>query len=96
MQSRELIAWNLRKYRVTKGFSQEGLALEAGIARTYVSRLERGLENPTIGLLDQVASTLGISTISLLAPRIPGEKQAGSIKAGRKPTRKKLQRKRRT
>jgi transcriptional regulator with XRE-family HTH domain len=35
--------------------SQENLAVDAGVDRTYVSRLERGLENPTVGILDQLA-----------------------------------------
>jgi transcriptional regulator with XRE-family HTH domain len=38
--------------------SQENLAVDAGIDRTYVSRLERGLENPTITVLEQLAEAL--------------------------------------
>lgn len=32
------------------GLSQEGLALEAEIDRSYMSRLERGIENPTVAV----------------------------------------------
>jgi transcriptional regulator with XRE-family HTH domain len=50
MNARALVARNLRRLRVRKGLSQEILAVDARIDRTYVSRLERGLENPTVAL----------------------------------------------
>jgi transcriptional regulator with XRE-family HTH domain len=57
MKAQALVAWNLRRLRVGRGFSLENLAVDAGIDRTYVSRLERGLENPTVGVLEAVIST---------------------------------------
>lgn len=85
MDSRDLVAWNLRKLRVAKGFSQEGLGLEAGVARTYVSRLERQLENPTVDVLDRLSRALAVKTIDLFKPRLPGEKRSPGLPAGRKP-----------
>ena len=85
MDSRDLVAWNLRKLRVAKGLSQERLGLEAAIARTYVSRLERGLENPTVGVLDRLAKALAVKTVELLKPRVPGERRSPGLVAGRKP-----------
>ena len=41
MNGRELISWNMRRLRGEKGISQERLANESGVDRTYVSRLER-------------------------------------------------------
>jgi predicted transcriptional regulator len=41
MHIREVFARNLRKARNAKGLSQEALAYEAGIDRTYISALER-------------------------------------------------------
>jgi transcriptional regulator with XRE-family HTH domain len=41
--------------RVAQALSQEMLAVDAGIDRTYVSRLERGLENPTVTVLEKLA-----------------------------------------
>jgi predicted transcriptional regulator len=46
-----LVAGNIRRLRAAKGLSQEVLAMDAEIDRTYVSRLERGLENPTVAVL---------------------------------------------
>jgi DNA-binding XRE family transcriptional regulator len=47
-------------YRVERGLSQEKLAVDAQIDRTFVSSLERGLENPTVSVLDKLASALSI------------------------------------
>jgi transcriptional regulator with XRE-family HTH domain len=49
MNGRKLVAWNLRRLRVRQGLSQEKLAADAGVDRAYMSRLERELENPTVG-----------------------------------------------
>ena len=50
----------LRQLRVKKGLSQEGLALEAGLDRTFVSMLERGLRQPSLSSLFAIASALRI------------------------------------
>jgi transcriptional regulator with XRE-family HTH domain len=41
--------------RVAQALSQQMLAVDAGIDRTYVSRLERGLEDPTVTVLEKLA-----------------------------------------
>ena len=50
----------LREARVATGKSQEQLALEAGLDRTYVSLLERGLKSPTLRTLFKLAGILGV------------------------------------
>ena len=50
----------LRKLRVEKGLSQEALALESGLDRTFVSMLERGLRQPTLSSLFALAEALQI------------------------------------
>jgi transcriptional regulator with XRE-family HTH domain len=60
MDGRKLAAWNLRRLRVARKVSQEALAAEADVDRSYVGRLERGLENPTIGVLDKLAAALSV------------------------------------
>jgi len=72
MGSRQLIARNIRAIRLSKRISQEVLALEAEIDRSYVSGLERGLENPTVDLLDKLAEALAVKTIEFFA-RPPSE-----------------------
>jgi len=66
MDIRTRLARNLRTLRKEKGWSQEAFADEAGIHRTYVSDLERGARNPTIMLVDKLASALGVKAGRLL------------------------------
>jgi transcriptional regulator with XRE-family HTH domain len=58
MKVQTVVARNVRRLRVSKQLSQEALAVDAGIDRTYVSRLERGLENPTVRVLEGLAAAL--------------------------------------
>ena len=60
---RKRIAWNIRYFRVKLGLSQIQLAADSNIDTSYISRLERGLENPTIRTLDRIAKALGVSTV---------------------------------
>lgn len=46
----QLLGANVRHHRRLKGMSQEQLTLEAGMERSYVSDLERGTRNPSVGL----------------------------------------------
>lgn len=54
--------------RLKAGLSQEALALETGIERSYISRLERGLSQPTLLALLKLAKGLGCETAELLGP----------------------------
>ena len=58
MKAEALVARNIRRLRVARELSQEMLAVDAGIDRTYVSRLERGLVNPSVAVLDKLARAL--------------------------------------
>ncbi len=87
MKAQALVAHNLRKLRVRRGISQENLAVDASIDRTYVSRLERGLENPTVMILDKLAGALEAEISDFFAKPRPGEKFPASLPAGRKPGR---------
>ncbi|MBK5233094.1 MAG: helix-turn-helix transcriptional regulator [Thermoleophilia bacterium] len=57
----------VREIRLAKGFSQEQLALESGLDRTYVGGVERGERNPSYGSLLKLAKALGISPSEILA-----------------------------
>ncbi|MGC4409966.1 XRE family transcriptional regulator (plasmid) [Rhizobium rosettiformans] len=60
MDTRKTIGWNVRLLRVELGLSQERLALETDIDRSYVGRIERGTENVTVAALDAIARALGV------------------------------------
>ncbi|WAW10985.1 helix-turn-helix domain-containing protein [Oxalobacter vibrioformis] len=56
----------LRDKRLALNISQEELAFRAGVDRTFVSRIERGLRQPTITSLIALSSALGISATELI------------------------------
>jgi transcriptional regulator with XRE-family HTH domain len=66
MDIREVFARNLRKARAAKGLSQELLAHEAEIDRTYVSALERCVYSATIDMVDRLARVLDVEASALL------------------------------
>ena len=66
MDIREVFARNLRKARNARRLSQEALAHEAGVDRTYVSALERGVYNATIVMVAKLAKALDVEPSALL------------------------------
>ena len=56
----------LKKHRVEKGFSQEKLALQCGLDRTYIGLLERGHRNPTIKTIFSISKSLSIPPHKLI------------------------------
>lgn len=60
------LAANLSRLRKAKKLSQERLALEADVDRTYVSQLERRLKNPSLLILHRLAKVLDTDVITLL------------------------------
>lgn len=61
-----LLGANVRRHRKLKGMSQEQLALEADMERSYVSDLERGTRNPSVRALGRLADALGVAPHELL------------------------------
>jgi len=68
---RKVLAANVRHLRKAKQLSQEELAFEAEIDRTYVSQIERAVINPSLLILHKVAKVLGASVVDLLTPTKP-------------------------
>lgn len=67
MDGHARVAHNLRRLRVEKGLSQEAFAVDAGLDRTYISRIERKLENPTVSALERIAKALKTDLVELVA-----------------------------
>ncbi|WP_052262824.1 helix-turn-helix domain-containing protein [Chromobacterium violaceum] len=61
-----VFATNVRRRRLALGLSQEELAEQAGVHRTYVGMLERGEKNVTIYNIERIAAALNVSAASLL------------------------------
>lgn len=56
----------IRAMRNRKGFSQDGLALQCGLDRSYMGRIERGEVNITVDKLYQISELLGCEPAALL------------------------------
>jgi len=54
--------------------SQEELAFESGLYRTYISGVERGVRNPTILVLEEIAAALKVPAANLLEEAPPRKK----------------------
>lgn len=57
---------NVRRVRTGKGLSIEELAHEAGLSYSYVGELERGRRNPTLHVVESIASVLQVLPMELL------------------------------
>jgi transcriptional regulator with XRE-family HTH domain len=86
MNGRGLVAWNLRRIRVKRGLSQERLAFDSGVDRSYVGGLERRTENPTVDVLDRLARTLSAHISEFFAEPIKGSSPPKPLRGGRRRT----------
>lgn len=66
MDVRQQLGANTKRFRKACGLSQEALAFECGLHRTYVSGVERGIRNPTVVVLAKIAAALDIPVWRLL------------------------------
>jgi len=56
----------VRELRTTAGLTQEALAVKSKLSRHYMSELECGKRNPTLGVIDRVAVALGVSPAEVM------------------------------
>lgn len=82
--ARELLALNLKRLRAARGWSQDVLALEAGLDRTFVAHVERLKRNISLDNMEKLAIALCVPVECLLAVDLasrlrlaPGPKTAG-------------------
>jgi transcriptional regulator with XRE-family HTH domain len=68
-----LFGQNVRLAREKKGWSQDRLSDESGLHRTYISGIERGVRNPTIKIVQQIAVALDVDIQELFSdPKAKG------------------------
>lgn len=87
MRGRDLVAKNVRRIRVAKGISQERLAFDSGVDRSYLGGVERGEENPTVDVLDRIAATLTVPLADLFDASVSSRDGSAGLRRGRKPLR---------
>lgn len=73
---RQRFGQRFRQLRLASGFSQEAFADHAAVARSYVSRIERGMANPSLDAIEGLAGALGVDPVAffeIVAPAAPYE-----------------------
>lgn len=85
MNGKELVAWNIKRIRVRQGVSQERLAFDSGVDRSYLGGLERGVGNPTVDVLQRIADTLAVPIGDFFVVPKKGDEEPTSLRAGRRP-----------
>jgi transcriptional regulator with XRE-family HTH domain len=63
---RDVLARNMRQLRAVHGLSQEALAHESDVDRTYVSSIERAQRSVSIDIVARIAKTLAVEPWTLL------------------------------
>jgi len=66
MDIRKQLGANVRRLRKGRHLSQEELAFEAELHRTYISGVERGVRNPTVTVVAKMARALDVTPDQLL------------------------------
>ena len=66
MDMRRIVGENVRRLRSQADLTQEELAERSGFSQQYISDLERGLRNPTIVSLWELAQVRGVSPDRLI------------------------------
>ena len=63
---RDILAKNMRQLRAARGLSQEALAHECGVNRTYLSAVERAERNISLDNIARIADGLQVEPWTLL------------------------------
>lgn len=75
-QFHTIIADNIYQRRQEIGLSQEALADNCGLHRTYIGAIERGERNLTVNTLARIAEALGCTAADLLTVKKSGSKKS--------------------
>lgn len=65
-QLQRILGRNVRRLRRERGLTQEQLAEDIGVHRTFQGAIERGERNITLQTLERLAGRLGVDSVSLL------------------------------
>ncbi len=68
MDMRKLVGRNVRRFRLQGGLTQEQLSAASGFSQQYISDLERGLRNPTVVSVYELAQALDVNYLELMKP----------------------------
>lgn len=66
--ARTLLALNMKRLRAERGWSQDALALEADLDRTFIAHVERLRRNISLDNVEKIAQALDVPVHELLIP----------------------------
>ena len=66
--ARSILAANMKMLRAEQKLSQEELALECDLHRTFIAHVERGARNISLDNIEKIAGALGVPVYRLLVP----------------------------
>ncbi|WP_427180045.1 helix-turn-helix domain-containing protein [Paenibacillus sp. TC-CSREp1] len=75
MNNAQQIGESIRLLRLQKGYSQEQLALQAGVNTSHLGQIERGDKNPTIKTLNKIATGLDTTLEHLMFNTVKNTKE---------------------
>jgi transcriptional regulator with XRE-family HTH domain len=65
MSMNQLLARNIKRLRIQQSMSQDHLAANSGVDKTWVDDMERGQQDATVAQLEQLARALRVETADL-------------------------------
>jgi transcriptional regulator with XRE-family HTH domain len=68
METRQILAFNVVRLRQVKHLSQEALAWEAGVSRSYMAKIETAKTSTSLDIIDKLALVLEAEPYQLLMP----------------------------
>lgn len=66
--AREILAANMRAMRAERAWSQEVLAFETGLHRTFIAHCERGARNVSLDNIEKIAHAFNVPLADLFLP----------------------------
>lgn len=66
MEAQVIFGKNVQRARKAAGMTQVDLATDAGMAKSYMSEIERGRRNPTVAVIARIAHALGMGAAELM------------------------------
>jgi len=67
MNYSKIFAENVRRVRLSKGYSQDELGEQCGLTRNYIGNIERRENSPSLQSMEAIADALGVSLLELFA-----------------------------
>lgn len=84
MSGRSLLAWNLRRLRTERDISQEKLAADLDMGRSWISGVETQKLGISVDQVERLANGLGVHIQELFADPAPGAEWPAPLPGGRR------------